>query len=499
LVDRRFVHALAGALAACACVGGFAAATAPAATSTTDVNANVLDAIQLDDSGCRASAAHDFGNVAPNVPVLTGTCRIAFQSSNDTAMLRIGKRTLDATSPAMVRETWSFTQQRAATGVALNDLEAHGKDLVWAVGDGGTILRTTDGGTTWNTIASGVTEDLRRIADADGTNRWTVGTAGRVLHSTDAGVTWSPQSAGTAANLGDVDVVGNQVWVAGDGGVVRRSDDAGATWTSASIPTAGNVRGIAVLAPGTAVAVTAGPMETWRTTDRGVTWTMVASAAGCGWGGIDAASPTVLYVTGCSNWVGRSADGGVTWNQRADAWSEAYDVEALSPDIAYFGDAGGGIDRTYDGLATLPFHPNSIAGSAGNILGIAAAGLDRIWIANNAGVIMRSNPSANVSDYGAGANWSSGSATSTFGTCVQAAGATTTAVWAVDTTGTPGTCQANDTDTWHAVPGSMTKIAQTAIAAPGQVDLVWGLRPSSSQTAGLYAAAVYIEALAPAV
>jgi hypothetical protein len=171
----------------------------------------------------------------------------------------------------------------------------------------------------------------------------------------------------------------------------------------------------------------------------------------------------------------------------------------MSPLVAYFTDTAGGIDRTEDGLVTLPFHPTPIVTPDGRVTGIAAAGADTIWAVGDSGTITRSNAAATVTDYAAGATWGSAPTTSAFGVCVQALGPTTVPVWAADTTGVSGTCEANDGDTWRAVPSAPTKIASATSTNPGRIDLVWGMRTSTSQTPGKYFATVTFEALAPNV
>src|SRR5437660_8132005 len=67
----------------------------------------------------------------------------------------------------------------------------------WAVGDGGTILHTSNGGSTWSPQTSGSNSSLLGVAFPDATNGWAVGSPGTILHTSDGGSTWSPQTSGT--------------------------------------------------------------------------------------------------------------------------------------------------------------------------------------------------------------------------------------------------------------------------------------------------------------
>ncbi|MCD4734481.1 MAG: hypothetical protein K8R53_00425, partial [Bacteroidales bacterium] len=66
-------------------------------------------------------------------------------------------------------------------------------DIGWAVGDGGIILHTTDGGNTWVEQSSGLSSSLKRICFTDPDNGWTLGDEGGLLHTVNGGITWEIQ------------------------------------------------------------------------------------------------------------------------------------------------------------------------------------------------------------------------------------------------------------------------------------------------------------------
>lgn len=71
----------------------------------------------------------------------------------------------------------------------------------WVVGTGGTILRTTDGGTTWTLQTSGTTVDLNGVHFLDASTGWVVGDHGLVLATSDGGATWHVELASTSGYL----------------------------------------------------------------------------------------------------------------------------------------------------------------------------------------------------------------------------------------------------------------------------------------------------------
>ncbi len=96
----------------------------------------------------------------------------------------------------------SWNEQYAGTynelyGVAFTD---HNNG--WAAGEDGALLYTTNGGAYWYTVDLGVSDDLNSIVFTDESNGWIAGGGfypihGSIFHTTNGGVTWALQDAGT--------------------------------------------------------------------------------------------------------------------------------------------------------------------------------------------------------------------------------------------------------------------------------------------------------------
>ena len=71
----------------------------------------------------------------------------------------------------------------------------------YAAGDGGTILKTTDGGANWAIQTTPTTEGLRGLHFVDQDTGYAVGYAGTLLKTTDGGGNWVRQKAGSADQL----------------------------------------------------------------------------------------------------------------------------------------------------------------------------------------------------------------------------------------------------------------------------------------------------------
>jgi photosystem II stability/assembly factor-like uncharacterized protein len=108
----------------------------------------------------------------------------------------------------------------------------------WAVGSGGVVIRTADGGGNWTFGVSGVSDTLRGVAFNNvGTTGILVGSSGVVAQSTDGGATWSQISVAGLGRTALRGVTFNSVdnakaWFVGDGGIVYKSTNSGSSWSS---------------------------------------------------------------------------------------------------------------------------------------------------------------------------------------------------------------------------------------------------------------------------
>src|ERR1051326_4896056 len=125
---------------------------------------------------------------------------------------------------------WTF-QNPQPTGNALRAVAALDVRTIIAVGDQGSILRTTDTGVTWKRISSGTSALLSGISFADANTGLAVGRQGPLLPTVDGGSTWTPQSSGTGGWLRGASFTdAGTGTVVGDAGTILRTVDWGATW-----------------------------------------------------------------------------------------------------------------------------------------------------------------------------------------------------------------------------------------------------------------------------
>jgi len=270
----------------------------------------------------------------------------------------------------------------------------------YAVGDGGTILKTTDGGVNWTALTSGTTKALYDTYFFNDTEGVAVGDSGLILRTTD-GITWQTVPSGVRDSLRAVSFNGASGICGGLNQDIIYSSDSGATWRVSQknffgggffgahmiSPTVGFISGQnSIFQPmqGTTVdggvhwsfhpfyfdsnegscddvfffdennGVTSGVLfdcrgAIARTTNGGADWT--SSLFPTGMQGIDFPKPESGFAVGFGGTILKSNDSGNTWSpQTSGTLFDLFDVHFTSAgQTGLVAGAAGTILRTTDG------------------------------------------------------------------------------------------------------------------------------------------------------
>lgn len=129
----------------------------------------------------------------------------------------------------------------ALLGISLINVWAVDTNTVWAVGSDNSIIKTTDGGNTWNRIPGPQTRsvtDLESISMVGSRDIWISGGEGTVFNSKDGGNTWTvfdPDFFHHGLMQGIHAITSNIAYVAGGigtKGFIARTMNGGQTWDS---------------------------------------------------------------------------------------------------------------------------------------------------------------------------------------------------------------------------------------------------------------------------
>lgn len=226
--------------------------------------------------------------------------------------------------PTNIR-TWNW-RNPLPQGLSVKSVDTDGAGNYAAVGDFGIIMTSTNG-VDWTVRQSG-TMNLNGVVF--GNNRYVaVGNGGRIVLSTDGGVTWNEKSSGTASHLNCVTYNGTVFVAVGNSQInenypyvpkitVLTSVD-GITWTDRSPLLAINetldLFDIASGVNGKLAAVGAGGVI-FTSIDNGVTWTRMPDDLVNRAGNINSITfgDNTFVAVGDFGQITTSADNGVTWN-----------------------------------------------------------------------------------------------------------------------------------------------------------------------------------------
>lgn len=214
---------------------------------------------------------------------------------------------------------------------SLADLECAG-DTCYAAGTFGTLLKSTDGGSSWAGIVTGLTVDLRFVRIADSPDRIVVGGGCSLRRSDDGGGSFRrlPFSASDRAcpvALSAFDFPsGNVGYLVFANQSVLATTDGGRTFSRRTSLGSAPASDLTCVTNTTCFATTGGSIQ--RTTDGAVSWTPVATVS-TQLNDLEAVDATTLYAAGAGQTVLKSENGGATWSRKPFAGAAQADLASI--------------------------------------------------------------------------------------------------------------------------------------------------------------------------
>jgi len=185
----------------------------------------------------------------------------------------------------------------------------------WAVGNGGTIIFTTDGGTSWDNRHSGWSYDFRDVFFADSQYGWVVGEKSKILVTTNGGDSWVVGSfiSHTLITINKVfaNNAGN-LWVGGTDGIIAYSTDTGITWTKQHEKANTSIYDITFSSPSIGYAVGSSGLLL-KTTNGGSVWNEIDLGTGSGLNSVSFPTEDIGYVVGDLNKFYKTTNAGKDW------------------------------------------------------------------------------------------------------------------------------------------------------------------------------------------
>ncbi|NMG74958.1 WD40/YVTN/BNR-like repeat-containing protein [Aromatoleum diolicum] len=276
---------------------------------------------------------------------------------------------------------------RLAAKVPVTGIARAGNALI-AVGDYGTIVRSTDEGKTWQQAEVPVSALLTAVHFVDDERGWAVGHGGVILVTSDGGANWQLQTT-----LDEKPVLlsvhftdAQRGYAVGAYGVAFVTADGGRNWAPMAVGSGHDAdlhlnhvfatrEGALFLAAETGVA--------FRSTDRGGHWTKLATGvSGSLWSGLERSNGEVVLL-GMSGRVIASRDGGNTWQVRETGTEQSLTSAIALPNggMIIVGAGGVVLRGNGDGPMQLEIRPDRQ-----NLAAVMAAPTGAVVVAGQLGV-----------------------------------------------------------------------------------------------------------------
>jgi len=242
-----------------------------------------------------------------------------------------------------------------------------------AVGENGTILKTINGGITWEMQSSGTSGTLNAIWFNDAENITVVGAG--IHRTTNGGINWVLQPDSGDITFEDVFFIDSNIGIAVGGthiqwppsqfGQILRTTDSGITW---AVGESGclvlYLRAVDFADANNGIAAGNGRML--KTTNGGASWILLPLDESNGFFDIHLKDVNIGIAVGYSGMIKKTTDGGLTWAAQISGRNNTLNsISFTSPDTATVVGAAGNILKTFNGGENwIPYSTEPINGSS---------------------------------------------------------------------------------------------------------------------------------------
>lgn len=218
--------------------------------------------------------------------------------------------------PSFLAPAFSATTARV---LLLDAAKIESSAAIVAVGERGTILRSTDAGATWSAITAppDARATLTGVTFAPNSpHGWAVGHDALILSSSDAGQTWQKQYQGDDLESSFLDVLAldaQRIIAIGAYGLCFATSDGGRTWSPRTVTEDDAHLNRLSLSPDGTLFIAGERGTLLRSRDSGETWSALDAPYDGSFYGVLPLSDGSLLAYGLRGHVFRSSDGGDTW------------------------------------------------------------------------------------------------------------------------------------------------------------------------------------------
>jgi photosystem II stability/assembly factor-like uncharacterized protein len=215
------------------------------------------------------------------------------------------------------------------------------KDTGWAVGDLGTLIKSTDGGSSWTVSETNTTTPILKVRSYNGQVVIASGFGGLILRSTDGGETFTQVTSGVTGDLWGLQMINDTLgWACGNANSLVKTTDGGLSWQNIETPGyTSDYWWIDFMNENYGFIAANG--KVLRTTDGGNNWEIIQAGDSYPLFTIDIIDSLHIAAAGYggTGYAGKniySSDGGNTWINGGQLTNEAVNcIQYVNPDTGY--------------------------------------------------------------------------------------------------------------------------------------------------------------------
>ncbi|MBL8007755.1 MAG: T9SS type A sorting domain-containing protein [Ignavibacteria bacterium] len=285
-----------------------------------------------------------------------------------------------------------FFSQNKLQSQGLNDVCTVNGLTVWAAGNGGLVMKSSEGGNYWSRVILG-SGSYNSIA-MKSINIWIAGDSGVLYRSSNNGTTFTLIPLPVTSNINSVIFLNaNFGWLAGDNGVILVTTNSGLNWSAQTTNTNRNLnqikftdlsKGVACGNSGTVLYTLNGGTD-WISSNTPLNKDLLS---------VDFSGSTIMACGKESAFI-KSSDFGLNWsviNFNIESNSDINSV-SMQNESSFFTTGGGGFIRaSSDGGQTFSFKLNPVLAATGKIF---FSGIKAWCVCNSANIILRSSDNGN--------------------------------------------------------------------------------------------------------
>ena len=276
---------------------------------------------------------------------------------------------------------WEW-QNPTPTGADHNDAIILSPTKFMLFGNGSAVTVSTDAGTTWSiSYIDSLARDIYDVIFSDQNIGYAVGTGGLIMKTTDGGTSWVEQNSGVTVTLWDVDFINTNVgYAVGNSGNILKTTDGGSNWTLSTNGTTAIYKvhyvNDTLIFLGSASSTTG---RLLRSTNAGSTWENITANIT----GLDGTVRGIHFLDADTGWISNSTgkiykttDGGATGAiiyNIGSTTATIYEVKFIDAEIGYALTTAGRVLKTTNGGANWELTQTS---STENLYGLGILGVN---------------------------------------------------------------------------------------------------------------------------